>query len=240
MEKNEVYRYYIKTSELTIFVSLERTESLIIGTEVRTLFTPSSPVLLERAFGALQSQKLAGRAISHLQSLPGGDIKLLCDTVVESVSEFTGYDLVMDEHVEVVAERKRQDLDPYIGLHYPATDIPQASRVLFKQNRVRMIVDCHATPVRVGQDELLMKPLCLVGSSLRAPHGCHTQYMQNMGSIVSLTLEVIINGNDEEVVGGRTSMGPWAWFLDTTLMLGAFLSLFGMPVNSLCGRLDSN
>ncbi|CAI9779723.1 unnamed protein product [Fraxinus pennsylvanica] len=245
--------------------SLEKPEILTIGTDVRTLFTPSCSVLLERAFGAreitllnpiwihsknsgrpfygilhridvaividlepartedpalsiagaVQSQKLAVRAISRLQSLPGGDIKLLCDTVVESVRELTGYDRVMvykfheDEHGEVVAESKREDLEPYIGLHYPATDIPQASRFLFMQNRVRMIVDCHATHVRVIQDESLMQPLCLVGSTLRAPHGCHAQYMANMGSIASLTLAVIINGNDEDGVRGRNSMRLW-------------------------------
>ena len=165
--------------------------------------------------GAVQSQKLAVRAISQLQSLPGGDVKLLCDTVVESVRELTGYDRVMvyrfheDEHGEVVAETKRPDLEPYIGLHYPATDIPQASRFLFKQNRVRMIVDCHASAVRVVQDEALVQPLCLVGSTLRAPHGCHAQYMANMGSIASLVMAVIINGNDEEGVGGRSSMRLW-------------------------------
>ncbi|KAL4643146.1 hypothetical protein ACB092_02G072300 [Castanea dentata] len=245
--------------------SLEKPENLTIGTDVRTLFTPSSSVLLEKAFGAreitllnpvwihsknsgkpfyailhridvgividlepartedpalsiagaVQSQKLAVRAISQLQSLPGGDIKLLCDTVVESVRELTGYDRVMvykfheDEHGEVVAESKRPDLEPYIGLHYPATDIPQASRFLFKQNRVRMIVDCHAMPVRVIQDDRLMQPLCLVGSTLRAPHGCHAQYMANMGSIASLAMAVIINGNDEEGVGGRSAMRLW-------------------------------
>jgi len=165
--------------------------------------------------GAVQSQKLAVRAISLLQSLPGGDIDLLCDTVVKSVRELTGYDRVMvykfhdDEHGEVVAESRRSDLEPYIGLHYPATDIPQASRFLFKQNRVRMIVDCTATPVRVIQDELLKQPLCLVGSTLRAPHGCHPQYMVNMGNVASLTLAVVINGNDDEVAGGRNAMRLW-------------------------------
>lgn len=245
--------------------SLEKPEVLKIGTDVRTVFTPSSSGLLEKAFGAreitllnpvwihsknsgkpfyailhrvdvgividlepartedpalsiagaVQSQKLAVRAISQLQSLPGGDIKLLCDAVVESVRELTGYDRVMvykfheDEHGEVLSESKRADLEPYIGLHYPATDIPQASRFLFKQNRVRMIVDCHSTPVRVVQDDRLMQSLCLVGSTLRAPHDCHAQYMANMGSIASLAMAVIINGNDEEAVGGRNAMRLW-------------------------------
>ncbi|GKV45018.1 hypothetical protein SLEP1_g52151 [Rubroshorea leprosula] len=245
--------------------SLEKPEFLAIGTDVRTLFTPSSGILLEKAFGAreitllnpvwihsknsgkpfyailhrvdvgividlepattedpalsiagaVQSQKLAVRAISQLQSLPGGDIQLLCDTVVHLVRELTGYDRVMvyrfheDEHGEVVAESKRPDLEPYIGLHYPATDIPQASRFLFKQNRVRMIVDCNATPVRIIQDDRLIQPLCLVGSTLRAPHGCHAQYMANMGSIASLAMAVVLNGNDEEGLGGRNSTRLW-------------------------------
>ncbi|XP_059632808.1 phytochrome B isoform X2 [Cornus florida] len=245
--------------------TLEKPEILTIGTDVRTLFSSSSAVLLERAFvsreitllnpvwihsknsgkafyailhridvgvvidlepartedpamsiaGAVQSQKLAVRAISNLQALPGGDIQLLCDTVVVNVRELTGYDRVMvykfheDEHGEVVAESRRPDLEPYLGLHYPATDIPQASRFLFKQSRVRMIVDCNATPVRVIQDEALMQPLCLVGSTLRAPHGCHAQYMANMGSIASLAMAVIINANDEEGAGGRNSTRLW-------------------------------
>ncbi|CAN8324744.1 unnamed protein product [Cochlearia groenlandica] len=166
--------------------------------------------------GAVQSQKLAVRAITHLQSLPGGDIKLLCDTVVESVRDLTGYDRVMvykfheDEHGEVISESKHDDLEPYIGLHYPATDIPQASRFLFKQNRVRMIVDCHASPVRVVKDDRLTQSICLVGSTLRAPHGCHAQYMANMGSIASLVLAVIINGNEEDGnCVGRNSMRLW-------------------------------
>lgn len=158
--------------------------------------------------GAVQSQKLAVRAISRLQSLPGGDIGVLCDTVVEDVQRLTGYDRVMvyqfheDDHGEVVSEIRRSDLEPYLGLHYPATDIPQAARFLFKQNRVRMICDCNATPVKVVQSEELKKPLCLVNSTLRAPHGCHTQYMVNMGSLSSLVLAIVVKTKDSSKLWG--------------------------------------
>ncbi|KAL0433924.1 UNVERIFIED_CONTAM: Phytochrome B [Sesamum latifolium] len=207
----ESYWIHSKNSGKPFYAILHRIDvGIVIDLEPARTEDPALSIA-----GAVQSQKLAVRAISHLQSLPGGDIKLLCDTVVESVRELTGYDRVMvykfheDEHGEVVAESKRADLEPYIGLHYPATDIPQASRFLFKQNRVRMIVDCHATTVKIVQDEALTQPLCLVGSTLRAPHGCHAQYMANMGSIASLTLAVIINGNDEDGVKGRHSMRLW-------------------------------
>lgn len=166
--------------------------------------------------GAVQSQKLAVRAISRLQSLPGGDVGALCDAVVEDVQRLTGYDRVMvykfheDNHGEVVAEIRRSDLDPYLGVHYPATDIPQAARFLFKQNRVRVIHDCRDKPVKIVQSEKLKQPLCLVNSTLRAPHGCHTQYMVNMGSIASLTMAVIVKNGDSKklwglVVGHHTS-----------------------------------
>ncbi|KAK4421111.1 Phytochrome E [Sesamum alatum] len=158
--------------------------------------------------GALHSQKLAVRAISRLQALPGGDIGVLCDTVVEDVQKLTGYDRVMvyrfheDNHGEVVAEIRRSDLDPYLGLHYPATDIPQAARFLFKQNRVRMICDCNAPPVRIIQSEELKQPLSLVNSTLRSPHGCHNQYMANMGSIASLVMAVVVNTGDSMKLWG--------------------------------------
>ncbi|KAL5716420.1 hypothetical protein ACHQM5_018115 [Ranunculus cassubicifolius] len=158
--------------------------------------------------GAVQSQKLAVRAISRLQSLPSGDIGVLCDTVVEKVQELTGYDRVMiykfheDEHGEVLSEIRRSDLEPYLGLHYPATDIPQAARFLFKQNRVRMICDCRANSVGIIQSDALKQPLVLVNSTLRAPHGCHTQYMANMGSIASLVMSVIVNWKDQSSLWG--------------------------------------
>ncbi|XP_076960364.1 phytochrome E-like [Bidens hawaiensis] len=151
---------------------------------------------------AVQSQKLVVRAISRLQSLPGGDIGVMCDTIVEEIQKLTGYDRVMvykfhdDEHGEVVSEVKRHDLEPYLGLHYPATDIPQAARFLFKQNRVRIIVDCRAKSVPVIQSQELKQPVCLVNSTLRAPHGCHVVYMNNMNSTASLVMAILINNNE--------------------------------------------
>ncbi|KAL8238064.1 hypothetical protein R6Q59_019145 [Mikania micrantha] len=156
------------------------------------------------AAGALKSYKLAAKAISRLQSLQSGNISRLCDVLVKEVSELTGYDRVMvykfheDEHGEVIAECRKPDLEPYLGLHYPATDIPQASRSLFMKNKVRMICDCLAQPVKVIQSESLSQPLNLSGSALRAPHGCHSQYMANMGSIASLVMSVTINDGDED------------------------------------------
>lgn len=165
--------------------------------------------------GALKSYKLAAKAISKLQSLPTHNIQLLCDVLAKEVRELTNYDRVMvykfheDEHGEVIAENCRPELEPYLGLHYPATDIPQASRFLFLKNKVRMICDCLASPIKVIQDDKLTKPLSLGGSTLRAPHGCHAQYMANMGSVASLVMAVTINEEDDEVNDRRRGKKLW-------------------------------
>ncbi|KAL6975497.1 hypothetical protein U1Q18_024293 [Sarracenia purpurea var. burkii] len=233
--------------------SIGQKEALMFGTDIRTLFRPSSAAALQKAgnfgevnllnpilvhcrnsgkpfyailhrvdvglvidlepvnpadlpvtaAGALKSYKLAAKAISRLQSLPSGNITLLCDVLVQEVSDLTGYDRVMvykfheDQHGEVVAEVHRPELEPYLGLHYPATDVPQASRFLFMKNKVRMICDCLAPSVKVVQDKKLDQLLSLCGSTLRFPHGCHAQYMANMGSIASLVMSVTINTEED-------------------------------------------
>ncbi|GFQ08546.1 phytochrome e [Phtheirospermum japonicum] len=157
----------------------------------------------------IMSQALVMRAISRLHSLPRGDVGILCDKVAEEVRRLTGYDRVMvykfheDCHGEVLSETRRPDLEPYLGVHYPATDIPQAARFLFMQSRVRMICDSSSEPVRIIQSPEMARPLGLIDSTLRAPHACHVQYMTNMGSIASLVLAILVND------GGGGSLRLW-------------------------------
>lgn len=191
---------HCKTSGKPFYAIVHRvTGSLIID------FEPVKPYEVPMtAAGALQSYKLAAKAITRLQSLPSGSMERLCDTMVQEVFELTGYDRVMaykfheDDHGEVVSETTKTGLEPYLGLHYPATDIPQAARFLFMKNKVRMIVDCRAKQVKVLQDEKLPLDLTLCGSTLRAPHTCHLQYMENMDSIASLVMAVVVNDEDED------------------------------------------
>ncbi|GKU91212.1 hypothetical protein SLEP1_g5113 [Rubroshorea leprosula] len=191
---------HCKTSGKPFYAIVHRvTGSLIID------FEPVKPYEVPMtAAGALQSYKLAAKAIARLQSLPSGSLERLCDSMVQEVSELTGYDRVMtykfhdDDHGEVISEVAKPGLEPYLGLHYPATDIPQASRFLFMKNKVRMIVDCRAKHVKVLQDEKLPLDLTLCGSTLRAPHSCHIQYMENMNSIASLVMAVVVNEGDED------------------------------------------
>ncbi|XP_038884425.1 phytochrome A-like [Benincasa hispida] len=189
-----------KSSGKPFYAILHRvTGSIIID------FEPLKPDQVPvTAAGALQSYKLAAKAITRLQALPSGSLVRLCDTMVQEVFELTGYDRVMtykfhdDDHGEVFSEVTKPGLEPYLGLHYPATDIPQAARFLFMKNKVRMIVDCRAKHVKVIQDHNLDFDLTLCGSTLRAPHSCHLQYMENMDSIASLVMAIVVNEEEDE------------------------------------------
>ena len=92
-------------------------------------------------------------------------MRRLCKTVVEEVFELTGYDRVMvyrfhdDDHGEVLAEITKRGLDPYLGLRYSATDVPQAARFLFMKAKVRIICDCLAEPAKIYHDEKLQLTL---------------------------------------------------------------------------------
>ena len=93
--------------------------------------------------------------------LPGAVARLGAARTMEALAAeavaiyraLAGYDRVMfyrfdaDGHGEVVAEAKEERLEPYLGLHYPESDIPQRARELYLRNRVRVLVDVHYEPV---------------------------------------------------------------------------------------------
>ena len=65
----------------------------------------------------------------------------------------TGFDRVMvyrfhpDGSGEVIAEVAASGLEPFFGLHYPASDIPAQARTLYTRNWLRIIADVGAKPV---------------------------------------------------------------------------------------------
>ncbi len=110
----------------------------------------------------------------------------------------TGYDRVMiykfDENYngEVIAESKRDDLEPFLGLHYPHTDIPAQARELYLRNLMRMIVDVHYTPVPIFTTETRThRDLDLSLSVLRSVSPIHIEYLKNMGVGATLTISLI-------------------------------------------------
>jgi len=122
----------------------------------------------------------------------------LCSLVAKGTREVTGYDRVMiyrfDSHYngEVYAESRRDDLEPFLGLHYPHTDIPAQARNLYMKNLLRIIADIDYTPVPVFTvDDEVGKNLDLSLSILRSTSPIHVKYLHNMGVGATLTISLI-------------------------------------------------
>lgn len=115
----------------------------------------------------------------------------------QQVRAVTGYDRVMiykfreDASGIVVAESLRTNLDPYIGLHYPASDIPPQARELFRRQPLRQIPDVYYTPSPVIPEGPGDPPLDLSLSHLRSASPIHLEYLRNMGSAATLTISIL-------------------------------------------------
>jgi diguanylate cyclase (GGDEF)-like protein len=120
----------------------------------------------------------------------------LCEFAVRGLKELTGYDRVLayrfhdDLHGEVIAEAREDRLEPYLGLHYPADDIPSQARALYLRQRVGAIADSNYVPVPLLVAPSLDDgtPLDLTHSALRSVSPMHLQYMRNMHTAASLTI----------------------------------------------------
>ncbi|MBY5550669.1 GAF domain-containing protein [Rhizobium leguminosarum] len=114
----------------------------------------------------------------------------------------TGFDRVMvyrfDEggSGEVVAEAARAGIGSFLGLHYPASDIPVQARALYLRNLFRIIADVDAVPVPIlPQLDEHGRPLDLSMSVLRSVSPIHIEYLKNMGVGASLSISIVVDGN---------------------------------------------
>jgi two-component system, chemotaxis family, sensor kinase Cph1 len=158
------------------------------------------PAESQESIPFLSFYHLAKASINQLQD--SASLKDYCQIIVQEVRKVTGFDRVMlykfdeDDHGAVVAEEKLDRLEPYLNLHFPASDIPKPARKLFSSNWIRLIPDAHAEPVELfpAQNPHGDRPVDLTLSILRSPYPCHLEYLHNMGVGASLTISLIENG----------------------------------------------
>lgn len=140
---------------------------------------------------------LARASINQLEST--SKMQDFCQIIVQEVRNVTGFDRVMlykfdeDGHGEVVAEDKLDEMESYLGLHYPESDIPQPARKMFLSNWIRVIPDAHAQPVELHpqQNPITNQATDLTLSILRSAYSCHLEYLHNMGVGASLTISLM-------------------------------------------------
>ncbi|MEO8618419.1 MAG: HWE histidine kinase domain-containing protein, partial [Sphingomicrobium sp.] len=129
------------------------------------------------------------------------DLTTFFNEGARQIRALTGFDRVMvyrfdtDGSGEVVAETAKNGIGSFLGLHYPASDIPRQARELYKRNLLRVITDIDAEPVAIvpALDEN-KQPLDMSLSVLRSVSPIHVEYLRNMGVRASMSISIIVEG----------------------------------------------
>jgi light-regulated signal transduction histidine kinase (bacteriophytochrome)/CheY-like chemotaxis protein len=95
---------------------------------------------------------------------------------------------------EVIAESLADGMESFLGLHYPASDIPVQARALYLRNPFRIIADVDDPTVVLLPDAGAVPSLDLSLAMTRAVSPVHVEYLRNMGVKASLSISIIVDG----------------------------------------------
>ncbi|AFY92437.1 GAF domain-containing protein [Chamaesiphon minutus] len=141
-------------------------------------------------------QRVKG-AITKIQKAP--TLLEMSEAVVKEVRKVTGFDRVMVYQFDAegagraIAEARAHALTPYLGLHYPPTDIPKQAKELYTLNWLRLIPDSTYESVALVPAHNLVenRPTDLSLSVLRSVSPLHLEYLSNMGVGASMSISPI-------------------------------------------------
>jgi chemotaxis family two-component system sensor kinase Cph1 len=144
-----------------------------------------------------------GDVLDTLERLQrAGDVQAVLEAAVSTVHELTGFDRVLayrfeaDGHGVVESERMTVGLSPFLGLHYPASDIPSQARALYREQWIRVIPDANLAAVDLLglAGEPPATSIDLSAAVMRAVSPVHLQYLRNMQVHASLSISLVVEG----------------------------------------------
>ena len=123
----------------------------------------------------------------------------LSHQAVMAIYEITKFDRVMlyrfdeDGSGHVIAEKISEGIESFLGLHFPATDIPKQAKELYRLNSLRIIPDVMSKPVLIkpSLNPTTGKALDMSLSGLRGVSPLHTEYLENMGVRSSMSISIL-------------------------------------------------
>ena len=130
------------------------------------------------------------------------DFAEMSGLLVQEIRKITQCDRVMIYRFEpdnsgiVIAEAKDEQIESFLGLHFPADDIPELARKLYYKNWLRQIVDVNSHPVPIVplNNPITQEPIDLSFSPLRSVSPIHIKYLQKMGVSASFSISLISAG----------------------------------------------
>lgn len=122
----------------------------------------------------------------------------LLEDAVQLVRSLTGYDRVIayrfDQSFngECIAESRAETMESYLGLRFPASDIPAQARAVMVDLPLRYILSSDAAPVGLLARTASLGPLDITQANLRGVSPVHLEYLRNMGLGGTLTLSLVL------------------------------------------------
>ena len=164
---------------------------------------PLDASMVRNEQGALLLELTPGTGLAETYPLPRYTVpddeegfQRLRQDLVNRVYAMSGFQRVMyyrfreDGDGEVIAEKRQPEVyGSYLGLRYPASDVPQIARRLYLLNPWRLIADAAAEPVPL--DGVGGTPPDLSRSDLRSASPVHCIYLANMGARASLSFPLV-------------------------------------------------
>lgn len=155
---------------------------------------PSAP---ENSFVGLYQQ------IKYITSLlkQASSTAAAAHITVTEIKRITGFDKVMVYQFDpqwngiVIAQAKEPDMDDYMGLRFPASDVPKQARDLYFRNAYRLIPTRSYQPVGLIPviNPLTMRFTDLSDCNLRSVATVHLEYLRNMNVMASMSLPIIFD-----------------------------------------------
>ncbi len=141
----------------------------------------------------------------------------LATVITQEMRHTTGFERVMfyrfheDGSGSVDAEARDAAHEPYLGLRYPASDIPAQARRLYLKSWLRLIFDVDQKAARIvpALRPDTGAPLDLSFSVLRSVSPVHIEYMKNMGVRASMSISLIVRDRLWGLISCLNHTGPW-------------------------------
>lgn len=176
-------------NETTSFAGVVHRSDRYIVLELETTAVPAS-------VNYFDFYRLVKRPVSRLQKTQTLDE--LCQMAVSEIQQIAGFDRVMVYRFDdngagsVIAEAKREAMTPFLGLHYPPSDIPKQAKYLYLLNLLRLIPNVAYTPVPLlSAAAAATAPLDMSLATLRSVSPLHVEYLTNMGVQASMSISLV-------------------------------------------------
>lgn len=125
-----------------------------------------------------------------------------CTIAAREIKRLSGFDKVMiyrfdkDWNGEVLAEEKETGMDEYLGLKFPASDIPRQAREMYRKNPYRLIPNVDDLPIKLYPviNSLTHAFTDLTDSNLRSVAPVHLEYLRNMNVRASMSTRILRDG----------------------------------------------